>query len=167
MNNIIKGNAFIFGNNIDTDQIYPGRYLELVNHNDIAEHCLEGADPSFVQKKQTGDIVVAGTNFGCGSSREHAAITLVSAGVSVVLAESFARIFFRNGLNLALPLMVCPGINNAVKDGDQLEVNLDEGLINNLTTGECLQGKRISDYAMQILDCGGIKNFMKNKMGTA
>ena len=167
MKSIIKGNAFVFGNNIDTDQIYPGRYLELVAPQDIAEHCLEGADPNFVQKKQAGDIVVAGTNFGCGSSREHAAITLASAGVSVVLAESFARIFFRNGLNLALPLMVCPGINKAVNDGDQLEVYLDEGIVNNLTTGECLQGQRISDYAMQILDCGGIKNFMRMKMSIA
>ena len=162
----IKGNAFVFGNNIDTDQIYPGRYLELVAPEDIAEHCLEGADPAFVEKKEAGDIVVGGTNFGCGSSREHAAITLVSAGISVVLAESFARIFFRNGLNLALPLMVCPGISKAVNDGDRLEVNLIEGAVNNLTTGETIKGQKISDHAMQILECGGIKNLMKRKMAS-
>src|SRR5699024_8620824 len=104
----VRGKAFVFGKNIDTDQIYHGRYLELVDPKEIAEHCLEGADPSFSGKANPGDIVVAGTNFGCGSSREHAAITLKTKGVSVVLAESFARIFFRNAINLALPLIVCP-----------------------------------------------------------
>lgn len=159
----ITGKAFVFGKNIDTDQIYPGRYLELVEPKDIAEHCLEGADPTFVEKMSPGDIVVAGTNFGCGSSREHAAITLTTAGVSVVLAESFARIFFRNATNLALPLMVCPGISEKVKEGHELEVNLEEGLVLNKTTGETIKGEKISEYIMNILEHGGIKPLFKKK----
>lgn len=159
----ITGKAFVFGKNIDTDQIYPGRYLELVDPKDIAEHCLEGADPTFVKRMSPGDIVVAATNFGCGSSREHAAITLTTAGVSVVLAESFARIFFRNATNLALPLMVCPGISEKVKEGDQLEVNLEEGTVLNKTTGVTIQGEKISEYVMNILEHGGIKPLFKKK----
>jgi len=159
----ISAKAFVFGKNIDTDQIYPGRYLELVKPEDIAQHCLEGADPTFVENMSPGDIVVAGTNFGCGSSREHAAITLATAGVSVVLAESFARIFFRNSINLALPLMVCPGISEKVKDGDMLEVNLEDGKVLNKTTGVVIQGEKISEYAMNILENGGIKPLFKKK----
>lgn len=155
--------AFVFGKNIDTDQIYPGRYLELVKPEDIAEHCLEGADPTFAKNMSKGDIVVAGTNFGCGSSREHAAITLKTAGVSVVLAESFARIFFRNAINLALPLMVCPGINSKVTTGDELEVNLETGVVINKTTGETIQGEKVSEYTMNILENGGIKPLFKKK----
>lgn len=155
------GKAFVYGNNIDTDQIYPGRYLELVKPEDIAEHCLEGVDPTFVQRVAAGDIVVAGTNFGCGSSREHAAITLLHAGVGVVLAESFARIFFRNAINLALPLMVCPGISQKVGTGDLLEVNLKEGIVHNQTRGEILNGEKMSDYILNILESGGIKLMVK------
>jgi 3-isopropylmalate/(R)-2-methylmalate dehydratase small subunit len=159
----ITAKAFVFGKNIDTDQIYPGRFVELVKPEDIAKHCMEGADPAFVDRMTPGDIVVAGTNFGCGSSREHAAITLLHAGVSVVLAESFARIFFRNAINLAIPLMVVPGISENVKDGDILDVNLETGVILNKTTGESLQGQKISDYTMNILENGGIKPLFKKK----
>lgn len=163
MNKQITGKAFVFGKNIDTDQIYPGRYLELVKPEDISEHCLEGADPDFVKNMNKGDIVVAGTNFGCGSSREHAPITLISAGVSVVLAESFARIFFRNSINLALPLMVCPGINKMVNTGDELNVDIETGIIENRTTGETVQGEKISEYAMEILEAGGIKPLFRSR----
>lgn len=159
----IIAKAFVYGKNIDTDQIYPGRYLELVKPEDIAGHCLEGADPTFVKRMTPGDIVVAGTNFGCGSSREHAAITLLHAGVSVVLAESFARIFFRNAINLAIPLMVCPGISEKVNDEDVLEVNLETGVVLNKTTGETIQGQKITEYAMNILENGGIKPLFKKK----
>lgn len=163
MHNQITAKAFVFGNNISTDQIYPGAYLELVKPEDIAKHCLEGADAAFVERMSPGDIVVAGTNFGCGSSREHAAITLTNAGVSIVLAESFARIFFRNAINLALPLMVVPGISQKVKDEDILEVNLEEGTVVNKTTCETMQGQKISEYAMNILKSGGIKPMFKIK----
>lgn len=158
------GNAFVFGNNIDTDQIYPGRYLELVKPEEIAKHCMEGADPNFTQHSRKGDIIVGGTNFGCGSSREHAVISLLHAGVSILLAESFARIFFRNAINLALPLMVCTGISQKVKTGDLLEVNLEEGIVVNKTTGEKLRGEKISPHAMNILEKGGIKPFVKSKI---
>ncbi|WP_026476659.1 3-isopropylmalate dehydratase small subunit [Alkaliphilus transvaalensis] len=167
MHKEITGKAFVFGKNIDTDQIYPGRYLELVKPEDIAKHCLEGADPTFVERMTKGDIVVAATNFGCGSSREHAAITLINAGVSVVLADSFARIFFRNATNLALPLMVVPGISEKVNDEDELEVNLEAGTVYNRTTGEKIQGEKISEYVMNILENGGIKPLFKKKTETS
>lgn len=161
MNKMLTGKAFIFGDNIDTDQIYPGRYLELVKSEDVARHCLEGADPTFVDKVSKGDIVVAGTNFGCGSSREHAPITLLSAGVSLVLADSFARIFYRNATNLALPLMVSPGISKKVSEGDELEVNVEEGIVLNKTTGESIKAEKISEYVMNIIKSGGIKPLFK------
>jgi 3-isopropylmalate/(R)-2-methylmalate dehydratase small subunit len=160
----ITAKAFVFGKNIDTDQIYPGRFVELVKPEDIAKHCMEGADPDFINNMTPGDIIVAGTNFGCGSSREHAAITLLHAGVSVVLAESFARIFFRNAINLAIPLMVVPGISEKVKDGDVLDVNVETGVVLNKTTGESLQGQKISEYTMNILENGGIKPLFKKKV---
>ena len=159
----ITGKAFVYGNNIDTDQIFPGRYLELVDPQEIAKHCLEGVDPTFVQRMNQGDIVIASSNFGCGSSREHAAITLLNAGVSVVVAESFARIFYRNAINLSLPLMVCSRISKKVRDGDSLEVNLEKGTVINKSTGETLQGEKIGEYTMNILEAGGIKPLFKKK----
>jgi len=153
----ISGKAFIFGNNIDTDQIYPGRYLELVEPEEIAAHCLEGANPDFAKEVSKGDIVVAGKNFGCGSSREHAAIALVHAGVGAVVAESFARIFYRNAINLGLTVLVCPEITSKVNEGDFLEVNLEEGMVYNKTSGESIQGEKLSEYIMDILSSGGIK----------
>lgn len=157
MQKVFTGRAFLFGHNIDTDRIYPGRYLELVKPEEVATHCLEGVDPTFPQRMRKGDIVVAGRNFGCGSSREHAAITLLHAGVSVVVAESFARIFYRNAINLGLPLLVCPGITQKVGEGETLEVNLQEGIVKNLHTGETLHGEKLSAYALKILESGGIK----------
>ncbi|MBZ4652993.1 MAG: leuD [Peptococcaceae bacterium] len=153
----VTGKAFVFGHNIDTDQIYPGRYLELVDPQEIASHCMEGADPTLVQRFTPGDIIVAGRNFGCGSSREHAAITLLHAGVGAVVAESFARIFYRNAINLGITLLVCPEITKEVNEGDILEVNLGEGLVINKTTGKTIKGEKLSDYALEILAHGGIK----------
>jgi 3-isopropylmalate/(R)-2-methylmalate dehydratase small subunit len=141
----ISGKAHIFSNNIDTDQIYPGRYLELTAKSEIASHCMEGVRPGF----------------GCGSSREHAAITLKEAGVGAVVAESFARIFFRNAINLGLPLITCRGISNRVKEGDVLEINLSTGEIKNKTTGESFQGEGLSDFILRILENGGIKPLFK------
>lgn len=166
MKNIITGSAFVYGNNIDTDQIYPGRYLELVNPDDIKTHCLEGVDDNFSKEVKPGDIVVAGTNFGCGSSREHAAITLSSCGVGVVLADSFARIFFRNAINLALPLMICKDISKNVKNGDILEVHLKEGKIINKTSGDEMIGEKLSEYIFNILEKGGIKKLFRERSGS-
>jgi 3-isopropylmalate/(R)-2-methylmalate dehydratase small subunit len=162
---VIQGKAYLFGNNIDTDQIYPGRYLEFTDPKAIAQHVLEGADPTFGGRFDRKGIIVAGTNFGCGSSREHAAITLQAAGVRVVVAESFARIFYRNCINLGLPLLVCPDILARVKEGDLLEVNLVTGKVKNLTQGEEYQGEELSGHALHILENGGIKPLMQKKYG--
>jgi len=162
MNKIIKGKAFVFGNNIDTDQIYPGRYLALTDPESVAKHAMEGADPDFINQVKYSDIIVAGKNFGCGSSREHAAITLKNAGVGVILAESFARIFYRNGINLGLPLLVMPEISENVKPGDRLCVDIQTGLVRNETSGAEIKGEQISEYMLHILENGGIKNLIKN-----
>lgn len=159
----ILGKAFVFGDNIDTDQIYPGRYLELVEKNDIASHCMEGARPGFTSELKQGGLVVAGRNFGCGSSREHAAITLKEAGASAIVAESFARIFFRNAINLGLPVITCPFISDKVKEGDLIEIDLFTGKIHNMTTKEKLQGQGLSEFVISILQSGGIKPLFKQK----
>ncbi len=159
----ISGKAFVFGNNIDTDQIYPGRYLDLVEPQEIAKHCMEGADSQFVEKLSSGDIVVAGRNFGCGSSREHAAITLINAKVGAVVAESFGRIFYRNAINLGLSVLICPGITKKVNTGDVLEIDFNKGLVQNKTNGEVLQGEKFSDYIIEIIEHGGIKPLFKEK----
>lgn len=159
----LKGRIHIFGDNIDTDQIYPGRFLELVKPEEIASHCLEGADPGFAERIKEGDIIVAGTNFGCGSSREHAAIALKSAGIGLIVAESFARIFYRNAINLALPVLVCRDIAENAFEGDILLANLKTGEILNETRGISLHGEGLSDYVMNILESGGIKPLFKNR----
>lgn len=157
-----RGKAFLFGKNIDTDQIYPGRYLDLTDAPDVAKHAMEGAsDPDFHKDFTAGDIIVAGTNFGCGSSREHAVITLVAAGVGAVLAESFARIFYRNGINLGLPLLVCPGINGKVRRGDALVVDIEASLVRNTMRNESYPLEPVSEYAKRILDAGGIKSLLR------
>ncbi|MBZ2174025.1 3-isopropylmalate dehydratase small subunit [Schnuerera sp. xch1] len=162
MKNIITGRAFVYGNNIDTDQIYPGRYLESVDPQDIKNHCLEGVDEKFAEEVREGDIVVAGTNFGCGSSREHAAISLKASGVSVILAESFARIFYRNATNLALPLMICKDISKKVKTRDILEVHVREGYVINKTSDVKINGGKIPDYIFNIIENGGIKKLFQD-----
>lgn len=158
----IEGQAFKFGKNIDTDQIYPGRYLELTNKEEIAKHVLEGADPSFAKNMEQGDIVIAATNFGCGSSREHAVMTLLYSGVGAVIASSFARIFYRNALNLGLPLITYPGIENIVQEGDNLKVNLDEGYltINNQDKKKLPEGYRLIKKASE---ANGLVNLYINK----
>ncbi len=163
MKEIITGNCHVFGNNIDTDQICPGVYLELTDPKAIASHCLEGADPDFKNKFSQGDIIIAGTNFGCGSSREHAAISLKNVGAGAVVAESFARIFYRNGINMGLALIIAPGISTMAKTGDNLQLNTANWTIKNLTTGEEISCEPISDYAMNILNAGGIKPLLINQ----
>lgn len=163
MEKILKGKVIVLGNNIDTDQIYPGRYLELVDPKEIGTHCLAGVDENIAQNFKEGDIVVAGTNFGCGSSREHAPISLLNMGASCVLADSFARIFFRNSINLGLPLIVCKGIADELEDGDEIEVNILEGSIKILNKDKTLIGEKIGDYTMSILQAGGIKPLFRDR----
>lgn len=163
MERIRRGKVIVLGNNIDTDQIYPGRYLELVDPKEIGSHCLSGVDENIAPNFVEGDIVVAGTNFGCGSSREHAPISLINMGASVVLADSFARIFFRNSINLGLPLIVCKGISQDLKDGDEIEVDIEEGTVTIIETGKVIQGEKIGEYAMNILEAGGIKLLFRER----
>jgi len=162
---VLTGKAFVYGPNIDTDQIYPGRFLDLTDPDQVGKHAMEGADPNFVKEVQSGDLIVASTNFGCGSSREHAAVTLKAAGVGAILADSFGRIFYRNVINLGVPLIVCPGISAIVKRGDQLTVDMTTGKVTNETTGATAQAQPLSDYVMNILDSGGIKPLIKKQYG--
>lgn len=164
MDFIITGNIVVLGNNIDTDQIYPGRYLELVSPEDLGLHCLEGVDPMIASNFKKGDIVVAGTNFGCGSSREHAPVALLSMGAGAVIADSFARIFFRNAINLGLPLIVCPGISKKLKTGDRITLDIKGGRVSVEGSGEIFVCDKIGEQAMDILDAGGIKPLMRARM---
>lgn len=169
MEKVMKGKAWKFGNNIDTDQIYPGIYVELTEMEDIKKHALSGsAEPKFADEVQPGDIVVAGTNFGCGSSREHAAMTLKGAGVGAVLAESFGRIFFRNAINLGLPVIVCPGISKCAQKGDEIRIDIETGEVTDVTRGKVLKTTPFSPYVLNILESGGVKNMIrKSLMGKA
>lgn len=162
MNNIIESAAVVLGSNIDTDQIYPGRFLALVEPDEIGKHCLEGLDEQ-IRQLAPGSIVVAGTNFGCGSSREHAVITLQNAKVQAVVAESFARIFFRNAINLGLPLIICKGISQTVKTGHSLRVDLTAGTVAVLETGVVLQAEKLGDHILGIIRAGGIKPLFRAK----
>lgn len=165
MKTVITGKVHAFGNNIDTDQIYPGRFVELTDVKDIIPHTLQGADPTFAKACQPGDIVVGGTNFGCGSSREHAAICLKEIGVGAVIAESFARIFFRNGINLGLPLVVCPGISQLHLDGKTITLDLEKG---NITAdgGVVATVEPFTPYVLSILQAGGIKYLIRAELKT-
>ena len=161
MNKIVTGNAYVFGKNIDTDQICPGQYLELTDHKEISSHCLEGARKTFAKEFVAGGIVVADENFGCGSSREHAAISLKTIGVSAVIAKSFGRIFYRNGINMGIPLIIAKDIKSIAQEESLLEIDLENSKIMNKETNESIDCEPISDYAMNILAHGGIKNLVK------
>lgn len=157
---VFEGRMHVFGNNIDTDQIYPGQYLDVTDHQEMAGYCMQGASERFGSEFVPGDILVAGTNFGCGSSRENAAIALKVRGVSCIVARSYARIFYRNAINLGLPLIVCADIDRVKGHGETLRVHLDEGTAANLSSGASAGIEPISQYALRILDAGGIKPLM-------
>ena len=162
----ITGKALVVGNNIDTDMIYPGRFLELTEPKQIGSHCLAGISEDIAPSFPQGGIVVAGTNFGCGSSREHAPIALMNMGASAVLADSFARIFFRNAINLGLPVIVCKGIAAKVKDGQTLRLDMNAGTVTIEETGEILPAEALGDKAMEILSAGGIKPMMRARFAS-
>lgn len=159
---VIKGNIFVFGNNIDTDQIYPGRYLDLTDHDEIAIHAMEGADPMFASSVKPGDIVVAGTNFGCGSSREHAVITLKNAGVGAVVAKSFSRIFFRNAINQGLVVVEVPNL-------ETLKFNAGDKGVLDVVKGEFTVGDQtvffqpLPGHILTIIEAGGIFSLFREK----
>ena len=156
---IIQGKTWIFGKNIDTDVIIPGRYLRTFNPQDLADHVLEGERPDFTQNVQLGDVIVAGENFGCGSSREQAPVAIKTAGVSAVVAKSFARIFYRNAINIGLPVIVS---DIKAKDGDIIKIDLSEGSLINQTTGESKTFEPFKNFMLNILEDGGLVNHYLN-----
>ena len=161
----ITGKVIVVGDNIDTDQIYPGAYLALTDPEEIGTHCLEGVSADIAPNFPQGGIVVAGRNFGCGSSREHAPIALLAMGAKAVLADSFARIFFRNAVNLGLLPVICKGIGQHAKDGQTLTLDLDQGTVTIEETGETLPCEQLGEQAMRILEAGGIKPMMRARFG--
>ena len=161
----ITGKILVLDNNIDTDQIYPGRYLAITDPKEIGSHCLSGIDESLAGKFPQGGIVVAGRNFGCGSSREHAPIALINMGAAAVLADSFARIFFRNAVNLGLLPIICRGISRRAKPGQTVRLDLKNGTVSILETGEVLPCEPLGDQAVKILEAGGIKPLMRARFG--
>jgi 3-isopropylmalate/(R)-2-methylmalate dehydratase small subunit len=156
----LKGNVWRYGDDVNTDYIIPGRYMELTDPAEMAEKVFEEHDPSFRKGVKPGDIVVGRTNFGCGSSREHAPIALAGNGVSVVLAESFARIFYRNAINIGLPALECPGIHNAVEKGDLIEVDVTDGVVKNLANGRELRFNPLPGFMVEVLNEGGLAPYL-------
>lgn len=165
MDKKITGKIIVLGDNIDTDQIYPGRFLAITDPKTIGSHCFAGIDEAIAPNFPKGGIVVAGRNFGCGSSREHAPIALLNMGAKAVLADSFARIFFRNAVNLGLIPVICKGISQKVKDGQTLSLDLEAGTVVVQETGEQFETERLGDQAMKILEAGGIKPLMRKRFG--
>ena len=157
------GKVFKFGDNVDTDVIIPARYLNSSDPKELAQHCMEDIDADFVKKVSTGDLIVATKNFGCGSSREHAPLAIKAAGVSCVIAETFARIFYRNAINIGLPIIECPEAAKDIADGDEVEVDFDSGRITNKTKGTTYQGQAFPPFMQKIIDCGGLVNYINQK----
>lgn len=157
-----KGTVFKYGDNVDTDVIIPARYLNTTDHAELASHCMEDIDKDFVKNVNKGDIIVANKNFGCGSSREHAPIAIKAAGVSCVIAETFARIFYRNSINIGLPIVECPDAAEAIKAGDVVSVNFDTGIITDETTGETFKGQAFPPFMQKIIDSEGLINYINS-----
>jgi len=160
----LKGTVFKYGDNVDTDAIIPARYLNLVEPQDLAAHCMEDIDAEFITKVKPGDIIVANSNFGCGSSREHAPVAIKASGISCVIAKSFARIFFRNAINIGLPLLECAEAVDNIKAGDQVEADLAAGKITNLSNGKTFTSKPYPEFMMQIVNAGGLVEYTKKNL---
>lgn len=158
-----NGKVFKYGDNVDTDVIIPARYLNNTDPKDLAAHCMEDIDKDFVGKVNIGDIIVANKNFGCGSSREHAPIAIKAAGVSCVIAETFARIFYRNAINIGLPIIECPEAAREINSGDVVNIDFDSGIITDETTGKKYQGQAFPEFMQKIIDLGGLVNYINTK----
>ena len=158
-----EGRVFKFGSNVDTDVIIPARYLNVPDPAELAKHCMEDIDKEFVNKVSEGDIIVADKNFGCGSSREHAPIAIKAAGVSCVIAETFARIFYRNAINIGLPIIECPEAAKNIEEENEIEVDFDSGKIYNKTKNEEYQGQAFPEFMQKIISNGGLINYINNK----
>ena len=158
-----KGTVFRYGDNIDTDVIIPARYLNTQNAQELAAHCMEDIDKTFVTRVQPGDIMVGGENFGCGSSREHAPLAIKACGVKCVIAKSFARIFYRNAINIGLPILECPAASEAIREGDVVSVNFDTGVITDETTGQSFEAAPFPPFIQKIIQAGGLMASLKEK----
>ncbi len=156
-----KGKVHKFGDNVDTDVIIPARYLNTASHKELAAHCMEDIDKEFVNNVKEGDIMVATKNFGCGSSREHAPIAIKASGISCVIASSFARIFYRNAINIGLPIIECPEAAEAINNGDTVSVDYNTGVITDETTGESFKGEPFPEFIQNIIQKGGLINSIK------
>lgn len=158
-----KGHVFKYGDNVDTDVIIPARYLNSSDPKELATHCMEDIDKDFVKNIKEGDIIVAGKNFGCGSSREHAPLAIKAAGVSCVIAETFARIFYRNAINIGLPIIESREAARAISAGDEVEIDFDTGIISDKTLGVSYQGQAFPPFMQKIIDCEGLVNYINQK----
>ena len=158
-----RGIVHKYGDNVDTDVIIPARYLNSSDAKDLATHCMEDIDKDFVSKVKPGDIMVANKNFGCGSSREHAPLAIKTAGISCVIAETFARIFYRNAINIGLPILECSAAAKAIGAGQEVEVDFDSGIITNVTTGESYQGQAFPEFMQRIMKADGLMNYINEK----
>ena len=157
------GHVFKYGDNVDTDVIIPARYLNSFDAKELASHAMVDIDPTFAERVQPGDIIVANKNFGCGSSREHAPLCLKTAGVSCIIAETFARIFFRNAINIGLPIVECPEDAKEINAGDEVEVDFDSGIITDKTTGKSYKGQPFPEFMQKIITAGGLVNYINEK----
>ena len=160
----IKGRIWKFGDNINTDEIIPARYLNTSDPAELAKHCMEDADPEFSGKVRQGDIIVAGLNFGCGSSREHAPIALKAAGVACVIAGSFARIFYRNAFNMGIPILECPDAAGIIEEGDLVDLSLESGTITVEKNGKILKAQPVPEFMQALLNEGGLMGYVKKKI---
>lgn len=158
----MKGTAWKFGNDIDTDIILPGRYLIYTDEEELSKHCMEGLVSDFKSQVSDGDFIVGGTNFGCGSSREHAPIAIKGCGISAVIAESFARIFYRNATNVGVPLLEAPGISEIIEDGEEIEVDMEKGLIIS-ESGKEIEFKKLPPFMLEILESGGLISYLRKQ----
>ena len=157
-----KGPVFKYGDNIDTDVIIPARYLNTQSEAELASHCMEDIDKTFVTRVKAGDIMVGGENFGCGSSREHAPVAIKASGISCVIAKSFARIFYRNAINIGLPILECPAASEAIAEGDTVSIDFDTGVITDETTGRTFQAAPFPPFIQNIIAKGGLMNSLKD-----
>lgn len=158
-----KGSVFKYGDNVDTDVIIPARYLNSSDPSELAQHCMEDIDPDFVKRVNKGDIIVANKNFGCGSSREHAPIAIKAAGVSCVIAETFARIFYRNAINIGLPIIECPKAAAEIAAGDEVEIDFDSGMIYDRTKGTEYKGQAFPPFMQKIIEAEGLINYINQQ----
>ena len=158
-----KGLVFKYGDNVDTDVIIPARYLNSSDPKELSMHCMEDIDKNFVSMVKEGDIIVAQKNFGCGSSREHAPIAIKASGVSCVIAQTFARIFYRNAINIGLPIIECPEAAMEISSGDEVEVDFNTGVIKDITKGTVYQGQSFPEFMQKIIDAGGLINYINEK----